>query len=75
MGNERRNRRMSDAVITPENDGPYHVKGTFKIVTEGGKEIAVEGGEEWLCRCGQSATKPVCDGSHRRIGFKNNLDA
>jgi CDGSH-type Zn-finger protein len=65
---------MSDVTITPQNDGPYHVQGPFKIVTEGGRTIAVDGNETWLCRCGQSTKKPFCDGTHSRIGFKSNLD-
>jgi CDGSH-type Zn-finger protein len=65
---------MSGIVITPLNHGPLYVKGPMKIVTEGGKEIAVEGEEAWLCRCGQSAKKPFCDGAHKKAGFRSNLD-
>jgi len=65
---------MSEVIIKPQNNGPYHAKGKFKIVTEGGREIAFDGDEAWLCRCGQSANKPFCDGSHKKAGFKDNLD-
>jgi len=41
---------MSDVIITPQNDGPYHVRGSFKIVTEGGRTIAVDGNDTWPLR-------------------------
>jgi CDGSH-type Zn-finger protein len=63
-------------------DGPYLVRGGVPlvrkapIVSEHGeplawrKEAGLEGGETYaLCRCGQSASKPFCDGSHARVGF------
>jgi CDGSH-type Zn-finger protein len=53
--------------ITPTADGPYEVRGEIEIVTADGKLVASEA-ETWLCRCGQSANKPYCDGSHKR-GF------
>jgi CDGSH-type Zn-finger protein len=66
---------MSDVIITPKNDGPYYIKGSFKIMTEGGREIASDGNEVWLCRCGQSANKPFCDSAHKTCGFQSVIVA
>jgi 3-phenylpropionate/trans-cinnamate dioxygenase ferredoxin component len=57
------------AIITPEHDGPYHVRGSFRIELPSGRVLETQG-ETWLCRCGGSQDKPFCDGTHSNIGFK-----
>lgn len=59
---------MAEASVCPTENGPYHVKGGFRIVLSDGTELDA-GEETWLCRCGNSRTKPFCDGSHKQAGF------
>jgi CDGSH-type Zn-finger protein/uncharacterized Fe-S cluster protein YjdI len=54
--------------ITPHQNGPYQVMGALEICTGTAQQIT-RTAEAWLCRCGASADKPFCDGSHERIGF------
>ncbi|HUN25142.1 MAG TPA: CDGSH iron-sulfur domain-containing protein [Steroidobacteraceae bacterium] len=62
--------RDGPLVIEPLRDGPLHVKGNLEVVTGTGKTVN-RVTETWLCRCGQSKTKPYCDGSHRAAGFRS----
>jgi len=55
--------------IDPEEDGPLHVSGNLEILSGTGRSIACVR-KTRLCRCGGSANKPFCDGTHRRIGFR-----
>ena len=57
----------TSVTITPLRDGPLSISGSVVIrMPDGSTEIA----EHWeLCRCGHSASKPRCDGSHLRVGF------
>jgi hypothetical protein len=54
-------------VITPKPNGPLKCAGPIKISGADGR--IREGHNTCLCRCGGSATKPFCDGTHRNIGF------
>ena len=51
------------------SNGPILVHGTIEIKHADG---TVETKEKMcaLCRCGASANKPFCDGTHRKIDFK-----
>ncbi len=54
------------AVITPYPDGPLIVRGEFELCELDGTPIPRSGRVVALCRCGRSAVKPFCDGSHKR---------
>lgn len=56
--------------ITVEADGPLFVDGPVRVVAADGTMIK-DTDRTWLCRCGHSANKPFCDGSHRRNGFSD----
>lgn len=60
---------MSKVTIKSLPDGPYHVSGDVDLSDAAGNEIDAEA-NIFLCRCGASTTKPFCDGTHSKVGFK-----
>lgn len=59
---------MTNPKITPRDDGPLVVSDPPILRHLDGEEIATKDVAP-LCRCGLSANKPFCDGSHRGAGF------
>jgi len=60
--------RPSKITISCIKDGPITFRGRLRLHNQFGQECVKMRGS--LCRCGQSASKPFCDGSHERVGFK-----
>lgn len=60
---------MDEATITPCRNGPYLVRGPFRLLDQEGNEIEVRRGTIALCRCGRSRTRPFCDGTHKLVEF------
>lgn len=58
--------------ITARENGPYliPVSGVASVTDAEGNTQPVEGTMVALCRCGHSANKPFCDGSHKKADFK-----
>ena len=54
--------------IRATEDGPFMVEGPVTIEAADASTIAGHRGA--LCRCGASADKPFCDGSHSDTGFE-----
>jgi len=54
----------SRASVTVYPDGPLVVRGDVEIRELDG-EVVSSGRTVALCRCGRSAMKPLCDGSHK----------
>lgn len=64
---------MSDETphIQCKVNGPYLIKGPVEIVDPTGQVVTVGAGKTAaLCRCGGSANKPFCDGTHSKVGFQ-----
>ncbi|WP_206996378.1 CDGSH iron-sulfur domain-containing protein [Trinickia mobilis] len=61
---------MSALKITVMNSGPLHLTGDFEIVDAAGHAFPNQGIFS-LCRCGKSARKPYCDGTHRAERWEN----
>ena len=56
--------------IRIRDNGPYVVdEEDAELVDADGNAFAIERRPFALCRCGHSASKPFCDGSHNREGF------
>ncbi|MDT4925647.1 MAG: hypothetical protein QOG01_3360 [Pseudonocardiales bacterium] len=53
------------ATVTVYPDGPLVLRGDFEICDVDGSAAVETGPTVALCRCGRSAVKPFCDGSHR----------
>jgi CDGSH-type Zn-finger protein/uncharacterized Fe-S cluster protein YjdI len=57
--------------IAPQTNGPLSVQGNLEIISGTGRVVARVTSAR-LCRCGGSANKPFCDGTHARIGFNSS---
>ena len=51
--------------------GPIWVRGGIEVVSADGQPYPVRN-RQTLCRCGASANKPFCDGSHIRVRFRDD---
>jgi CDGSH-type Zn-finger protein len=57
-------------IVVARRDASLDVRGDLRLYHSDGREM-VDAGQALLCRCGQSATKPFCDSSHARVGFRS----
>jgi CDGSH-type Zn-finger protein/uncharacterized Fe-S cluster protein YjdI len=54
--------------VKPQKNGPLVVSGNMELISGTGRTFR-KAQSLVLCRCGASASKPYCDGSHARVGF------
>lgn len=61
--------RPSKLTISVIKNGPVTFSGRLRVRNSHGQECVKQRGS--LCRCGHSANKPFCDGSHEKTGFRS----
>ncbi|MDE2442612.1 MAG: CDGSH iron-sulfur domain-containing protein, partial [Betaproteobacteria bacterium] len=52
--------------------GPIMVTGGIRVESASGRSYEIRN-RQALCRCGQSANKPFCDGTHASMKFRDGL--
>jgi CDGSH-type Zn-finger protein len=57
-------------VIVVTAGGPYYCRGRIELLSPDGT-LLESVSEVWLCRCGQSRSKPHCDGNHALANFED----
>jgi CDGSH-type Zn-finger protein len=63
---------MAATKITIRDNGSIRVEGDFEILDQEGKGFGLGGRTSIaLCRCGHSANKPFCDGTHKTLPFQD----
>jgi uncharacterized Fe-S cluster protein YjdI len=67
---EKTDKGNTNARIEVSINGPLLIHGEVLVKGKDGIEIK-KGPLSAFCRCGASANKPYCDGSHMRIDFKD----
>lgn len=61
---EEKKDKKAETVVEVIASGPLRISGNF-ILKDMKRDTETSPGEVWLCRCGKSAGKPFCDGSHK----------
>ena len=57
-----------EIAVTP--DGPLWVSGGIPVDRRDGQPLETRN-RVTLCRCGASKSKPLCDGTHKQVGFSD----
>ena len=68
---------MSNVSIRCRPNGPFVVEGPVTLLDHQGNPFPTSSDKPAiaLCRCGASANKPFCDGSHKSSGFSGEETA
>jgi len=61
--------RNGTLAVTTITNGPLKLDGAHEIVSGTGRTLD-RCTQSFLCRCGHSANRPYCDGSHKKVGFE-----
>ena len=59
-----------ETLVEARPNGPLFLRGRIRIEDADGNPIR-EDTRVALCRCGGSANKPFCDGTHKKNGFRS----